>query len=67
MRLLFDEQLSNRLPLLLVDCYPDSLHIESLNLGGAPDIILWQPAEGRVDTPRQLHHSGHRRSPPQTS
>jgi hypothetical protein len=25
MRLLFDEQLSNRLPHLLADCYPDSL------------------------------------------
>lgn len=44
MRLLFDEQLSNRLPRLLADCYPDSLHIESLDLGGAPDVILWQAA-----------------------
>ena len=44
MRLLFDEQLSNRLPHLLADCYPDSLHVESLDLGGAPDIILWQAA-----------------------
>ena len=44
MRLLFDEQLSNRLPHLLADCYPESLHIEALNLGGAPDIILWQAA-----------------------
>jgi predicted nuclease of predicted toxin-antitoxin system len=30
MRLLFDEQLSNRLPCLLADCYPDSLHVELL-------------------------------------
>jgi predicted nuclease of predicted toxin-antitoxin system len=44
MRLLFDEQLSNRLPGLLADCYPDSLHIESLDLGGAPDVIVWQTA-----------------------
>ena len=44
MRLLFDEQLSNRLPHLLADCYPESLHIESLDLGGAPDVILWQAA-----------------------
>ena len=42
MRLLFDEQLSSRLPRLLADWYPDSLHIEALDLGGAPDIILWQ-------------------------
>lgn len=32
MRLLFDEQLSSRLPRLLADCYPDSLHIDSLDL-----------------------------------
>jgi predicted nuclease of predicted toxin-antitoxin system len=44
MRLLFDEQLSSRLPRLLTDCYPESLHVDSLNLGGAPDIILWQAA-----------------------
>jgi predicted nuclease of predicted toxin-antitoxin system len=44
MRLLFDEQLSSRLPRLLADCYPESLHIESLDLTGAPDIILWQAA-----------------------
>ena len=44
MSLLFDEQLSNRLPRLLADCYPDSLHVEALNLDGAPDIILWQAA-----------------------
>ena len=44
MRLLFDEQLSNRLPALLADCYPDSFNIESLALGGAPDVIVWQAA-----------------------
>jgi predicted nuclease of predicted toxin-antitoxin system len=44
MRLLFDEQLSNRLPRLLADRYPDSLHVEALDLAGAPDIILWQAA-----------------------
>jgi predicted nuclease of predicted toxin-antitoxin system len=32
MRLLFDEQLSTRLPRLLADWYPDSLHIEALDL-----------------------------------
>jgi predicted nuclease of predicted toxin-antitoxin system len=44
MRLLFDEQLSSRLPRLLTDCHPDSLHVEALNLAGAPDIMLWQAA-----------------------
>jgi predicted nuclease of predicted toxin-antitoxin system len=44
MRLLFDEQLSSRLPRLLDDHYPDSLHVQALDLGGAPDVILWQVA-----------------------
>lgn len=33
MRLLFDEQLSNRLPHLLADCYPDSAKVVWLRLG----------------------------------
>ena len=32
MRLLFDEQLSSRLPRLLADHYPDSLHVQALDL-----------------------------------
>ena len=44
MRLLFDEQLSSRLPRLLSDHYPNSLHVESLTLLGAPDHAIWQAA-----------------------
>jgi predicted nuclease of predicted toxin-antitoxin system len=47
MRLLFDEQLSSRLPRLLSDIYPDSLHVESLGLAGAADIAIWQTAGER--------------------
>jgi predicted nuclease of predicted toxin-antitoxin system len=44
MRLLFDEQLSSRLPRLLSDRYPESLHVEDLNLLGAADRVIWQAA-----------------------
>lgn len=46
MRLLFDEQLSNRLPDLLADCYPDSLHKDEdfhrlSVMHGAPPKVVW--------------------------
>ena len=44
MRLLFDEQLFHHLSRLLSDCYPDSLHIESLGLAGARDSTIWRAA-----------------------
>jgi predicted nuclease of predicted toxin-antitoxin system len=44
MRVLFDEQLSSRLPRLLSDEYPDSLHVESLGLAGAADNVIWRAA-----------------------
>lgn len=62
MHLLFDEQLSNRLPSLLADCYPGSLHVEAFNLGGAPDIIVWQVAVVQelvlVSTQEGVHRLG---------
>ena len=44
MRLLFDEQLSSRLPRLLVDSYPDSLHVEAIGLLGGSDDAVRQAA-----------------------
>jgi predicted nuclease of predicted toxin-antitoxin system len=44
MRLLFDEQLSSRLPRLLSDSYPDSLHVEALELLGGSDHAVRQAA-----------------------
>jgi predicted nuclease of predicted toxin-antitoxin system len=41
MRLLFDEQLSEALPALLVDVFPDSLHIRALLGVGVPDERVW--------------------------
>lgn len=47
MRLLFDEQLSEALCLLLRDVFADSLHVRQVGAGGAPDSTVWQLAEDR--------------------
>jgi predicted nuclease of predicted toxin-antitoxin system len=41
LRLLLDENLSERLLLSLEDCYPDSNHVRQLGLGGATDRTIW--------------------------
>jgi len=43
-RLLFDEQLSEELVMVLVDLFPGSLHVRSLGAGGAADSSVWQLA-----------------------
>jgi predicted nuclease of predicted toxin-antitoxin system len=40
-RLLFDQNLSPRLPGLLAVEYPDSAHVRWFNLASAPDSDLW--------------------------
>ena len=44
-KLLFDEQLSERLCSLLRDVLPDALHVRELDAGGAPDNIVWRLAQ----------------------
>ena len=44
MRLLFDEQLSEELVRLLVDVFPDCVHVRSLGAGGAADPAVWELA-----------------------
>ena len=44
MKLLFDENLSPRLPRLLQDLYPDSAHVEDLLLRGHSDEDVWSGA-----------------------
>lgn len=44
MRLLFDEQLSEALPALLADVFPESLHVRALAGSGASDERLWKLA-----------------------
>src|ERR1041385_3613489 len=41
MRLLFDENLSERLVDQLADLFPNSLHVRGLGRGGAPHRVFW--------------------------
>lgn len=41
MKLLFDENLSPRLPKLLADEFPNSLHVDEAGLHGRTDIEIW--------------------------
>lgn len=44
-KLLFDENLSPRLPELLSDAYPGSAHVHNCGLGSADDLVIWQYAK----------------------
>jgi predicted nuclease of predicted toxin-antitoxin system len=44
MKLLFDLNLSPRLPRLLADLYPDSAHIRELGMREATDTQIWEYA-----------------------
>ena len=46
MKLLFDQNLSPRLPRLLSDLYPDSAHVRDVGLRDAPDADIWRFAKG---------------------
>ena len=42
--LLFDQNLSPRLVTRLADVYPDSIHVQSLDLGSSLDRVVWDYA-----------------------
>jgi len=44
MKLLFDQNLSPRLPRLLADIYPDSVHVREVGLRDADDLTIWNYA-----------------------
>jgi predicted nuclease of predicted toxin-antitoxin system len=44
-KLLFDENLSPRLPRVLDDLYPESTHVHDCGLGSADDASIWQYAK----------------------
>lgn len=50
MKLLLDENLSPRLPVLSGDLYPESSHVELVGLRGTTDTVVWEyaKAEGYV-------------------
>ena len=45
MKLLFDENLSPRLPGVLADAYPGSVHVHDCGLGRGDDATIWQYAK----------------------
>jgi predicted nuclease of predicted toxin-antitoxin system len=45
MKLLFDQNLSPRLPGLLADLYPDSAHIRELGMRDSTDTEIWEYAK----------------------
>jgi len=47
MKLLFDQNVSPRLPQLLADIYPESLHVRDVGLRDANDLDIWQYAKLR--------------------
>lgn len=47
MKLLFDENLSPRLPGLLRDFFPDAVHVRDVGLARADDAVIWRYAQQR--------------------
>jgi predicted nuclease of predicted toxin-antitoxin system len=45
MKLLFDQNLSPRLPRLLADIYADSIHVREVSLRDAEDSEIWEYAK----------------------
>ena len=45
MKLLFDQNLSPRLPRLLADIYAESIHVREVGLRDADDFAIWQFAK----------------------
>ena len=46
MKLLFDENLSPKLPHLLADLFPNSLHVRDVGMKATIDSIVWDYAKG---------------------
>ena len=45
MKLLFDENLSPKLPRLLADLFPDSLHVRDVGMKTTGDPLVWDYAK----------------------
>jgi predicted nuclease of predicted toxin-antitoxin system len=45
MKLLFDQNLSPRLPRLLADIYPECVHVREVGLRDADDSAIWEYAK----------------------
>jgi len=47
MKLLFDQNLSPRLPRVLADLYPESVHVREIQMRDATDTQIWEYARTR--------------------
>ncbi|MBD2524888.1 DUF5615 family PIN-like protein [Nostoc sp. FACHB-133] len=45
MKLLLDENLSDRIISQIVDLYPDSVHVKTLGLINTDDVVIWEYAK----------------------
>lgn len=45
MKLLFDQNLSPRLPRILADIYPESVHVREIGMRDATDTEIWEHAK----------------------
>lgn len=45
MKLLFDQNLSHKLPTRLADIYPDSVHVRQLGMERSADEVIWLYAQ----------------------
>lgn len=45
MKFLFDQNLSPRLPQILADIYPESVHVREIGMGDATDTAIWEYAK----------------------
>jgi predicted nuclease of predicted toxin-antitoxin system len=46
MKLLLDENLSDRIVKTIIDLYPDSTHVKTVGMSKTEDIVIWQYAKG---------------------
>lgn len=45
MKLLLDENLSDRIASLILDLYPDSAHVKALGFSNTDDVVIWEFAK----------------------
>lgn len=62
MKLLFDENLSPKLPERLAELFPDSSHVRDVNLKSADDPVVWQYAKDKDFTIVSKDSDLHQRS-----
>ncbi|MEB3281679.1 MAG: DUF5615 family PIN-like protein [Lyngbya sp.] len=62
MKLLLDENLSDRIVARIVDLYPASIHVKTLGLTNTDDVIIWEYAKANHFTILSKDSDFHQRS-----